>query len=166
MMNDIVIRAAINEDSALIRELIFNIWHNEYHFTIKADEVPDLANIEACYPKGSGLFLIAVEDDLVIGTIAASQLSQQQWVLKRMFVAEQNRRKGIAQCLLNQLLDELKLLTRGQIISIYLSTKEDDAISAKAFYLKNNFVSIDKSELPHKFPYFHKDDLFMKRALF
>ncbi len=165
MIKKPLIRNATNSDSASILELIFDIWHNEYHFAVNKDDVPDLQNIETHYPKGSSLFLVAFESEMLIGSIACSKLSEDQWALKRMFVKKSHRRKGVAQSLFNTLLTKLPGLTNHNKSSLFLSTKANDAVSAKAFYLKNEFEVILKSSLPANFPYFYEDDLFMMRKI-
>ncbi|MES2215559.1 MAG: GNAT family N-acetyltransferase [Pseudomonadota bacterium] len=156
-----MIRAVRNKDAKDIQDLIFDIWHNEYGFDVKLEDVPDLEKIEEYYHDAGGLFLVALPGDKIIGTIAAEKLSTNDFALKRMFVNKDFRGKGIAQALL----DALLLSFHDQKLSFFLSTKENEAIAAKKFYLKNGFVVIAKSELPANFPFFYSDDLFMRREL-
>lgn len=158
----ITIREATNKDSNLILDLIFDIWINEYHFGVKRENFPDLHDIEKHYTKSNGLFLVALVNDKIIGTIACNKLSNEHFVLKRMFVNKDYRRLGIAQMLLDQLFKLIAHPRKNESISFFLSTKESDAIAAKKFYLKNGFRIISKSALPENFPFFYKDDLFMQ----
>jgi len=161
-MANIIIKPALNKDSKVIVELIFNIWQNEYHFNVVPTDFPDLQDIEGHYNTQNGHFLIAVEENMILGTIACSKLIEDVYVLKRMFVIKKRRKHGVAQLLINTLLN---LLPQKHDVSIYLSTKENQAIAAKAFYLKNHFRAIERSALPDNFPYFYEDDLFMVRTL-
>lgn len=163
-MPKIVIRKATNKDVMPIMDLIFDIWVNEYSFTVSREDTPDLSHIETHYAKKDGIFLIALDSSNIVGTIACSKLSKKEWILKRMFVKKSHRLRGIAQALLNRLLDELSKITNNNNVSLFLSTKEGEASSAKAFYLKNGFKVIPKSILPENFPYFYKDDLFMMKS--
>lgn len=163
--NDITIRAAVDEDSEQILTLIFDIWINEYHFDVKQEDFPDLHAIEKYYSDVGGVFLVAAIQDVVIGTIGCDRLNDENFVLKRMFVNKNYRGMGIAQMLLEQLFQQVVFSKSHQNISFYLSTKESDAIAAKAFYLKNGFRVIPKPDLPKGFPFFYQDDLFMVRSL-
>ena len=110
--------------------------------------------------KKKELFFVAICDDTIVGTIAYNILDQQSIVLKRMFVKKEYRRNGVAQKLFNRLYQQLSF---GQ--TIYLSTKENMALAAKAFYLRNQFTVITKNELPDQFPFFYEDDFFMKKSI-
>ena len=74
-----------------------------------------------------------------------------------MFVRKDFRGKGVAQKLLETLLEKMEAPFK-----IYLSTKGDLALAAKKFYLRNGFAIITKKELPEGFPFLYEDDLFMK----
>lgn len=160
---DIAIIKAKDEHANQIIDFIFNIWHKEYQFDVKKEDFPDLIHIDQYYWQAKGAFFIAICDKEIIGTIAYSQLDGGNLVLKRMFVEAKYRGHGVAQQLLDRLIAELP--QDHQSISIYLSTKEGDAIAAKKFYLKNGFQIITKDELPVGFPYFYQDDLFMVKEI-
>jgi len=153
-----VIRKATNEDVSKIAKLIFHIWTKEYNFKVSPKNYPDLQDIEQHYHQKNDTFLVAALDEKIIGTIACSQLEKNIFVLKRMFVQSNVRRKGVAQALLNRL---LKVYLPEAIF--YLSTKEGLAIAAKKFYLKNRFEVISKNDLPNNFPIFYEDNLFMRK---
>lgn len=161
---DLSIRTATDKDSKDILDLIFNIWINEYKFDVKREDFPDLREIETSYINPGGLFLVALYQEQIIGTIACQKMSDTCFILKRMFIDKTFRGRGIAQLLLNHLLNEVVSSNRLQKASFYLSTKENEAIAAKRLYLKNNFHVIPREELPDNFPFFYEDDLFMKWA--
>jgi len=161
--NKLTIREAVNTDSSMIGDLIFDIWVNEYNFDVKKDDFPDLLNIEKYYSQSDGLFLLAIIDDVIVGTIACDKLNDDVYALKRMFVNKSYRKLGIAQALLDVLTSRIVQRNGTQNVSFYLSTKESEAIPAKFFYLKNGFKIIQRSELPINSPFFYKDDLFMHR---
>ncbi len=163
--NDIVIREAISQDSALVRDLIFDIWLNEYHFAVEKNDCPDLLDLGKYYNQISTIFLVAVYRNRVIGTIACDQLDENDSVLKRMFVKRNFRGRGIAQRLLDALVEKILSSNESSKINLYLSTKADLAVAAKQFYLKNKFFIVDKNILPDNFPFFYEDDLFMRRII-
>ncbi|MFN7365284.1 MAG: GNAT family N-acetyltransferase [Alphaproteobacteria bacterium] len=155
------IRQAFQEDSLSAQELIFRIWHDEYGFDVSLHDAPDLGNLSLSYPGHNALFLVAFQDNRLVGTAAYSLLTQSTCVLKRFFVQIDVRRTGIGQQLFNELYERLLGQHQGNPFSLYLSTKRDDAKSAKAFYLKNGFRIIKQKDLPSGFPFFYQDDLFM-----
>lgn len=155
------ITKAKNEHVHQVIELIFNIWINEYSFKVFSEDYPDLQNIEEYYHnKEGGNFLIAIVDKDIVGTIACDRLNNKIYVLKRMFVKTTFRRQGIAQSLMNKLLEGFLPGT-----SFFLSTKEDLAFTAKRFYSRNGFEIISKESLPDVFPFFYEDDLFMRKII-
>ncbi|HDS11694.1 MAG TPA: N-acetyltransferase [Candidatus Wirthbacteria bacterium] len=66
---------------------------------------PDLFAIEDYYQKTGGNFWIALDKDQVIGTIALINIGQNRGLLKRMYVQKEYRGKGVAQELLQTLLE-------------------------------------------------------------
>jgi GNAT superfamily N-acetyltransferase len=163
---DISIRSATDQDSEAILALLFNIWINEYQFNVKKEDFPDLHKIETSYLEKGGRFLVAVHKNQIIGTIACEKLNDSCFALKRMFLEKNFRGQGIAQLLYSQLLKEV-IPSSGNTnrVSFYLSTKEDTALAAKKFYLKNGFKVITRDELPSNFPFFYEDDLFMMNKI-
>lgn len=159
------IRSATDEDVGAITNLLFDIWTNEYQFDVKREDFTDLKEIEKSYVHTGGAFFVAILDDQIIGTIACEKLDEACFVLKRMFVKRDYRKRGVAQLLLDRLLDQVLSLREHKETCIYLSTKENEAIAAKRFYLKNGFQIVPRAELPDNFPFFYEDDLFMKRVV-
>ncbi len=162
----ISIRKATDIDAPSIREMIFNIWKNEYHFQIQENDYPDLYHIETHYLDDNNLFLIAEnKQQHIVGTIACSALKKDYYVLKRMFVSKNFRRYGIAQALLNELFNRIVYSYQRYKAVFVLSTKRDQAIAAEQFYLKNGFHEISMEDLPQNFPFFYQDDLFMLKNI-
>jgi len=161
MESPMIIREANDQDTEQISSLIFNIWLNEYRFDINKEDYPDLKQIQKYYTDSGGLFLVALDRGQIIGTIACDKLDHKHYVLKRMFVSQNHRRKGCAQSLLDALFQRVVYAKEQYDVSFVLSTKADQAIAAKKFYIKNGFRIISQSELPNKFPFFYQDDLFM-----
>ncbi|MEN8236761.1 MAG: GNAT family N-acetyltransferase [Pseudomonadota bacterium] len=161
----IFIRPATDEDSDAVTKLLFNIWTNEYQFNVRKEDFPDLKEIEKSYMQAGGRFFVAIHNDQVIGTIACEKLGDACFVLKRMFVSKAFRRRGVAQFLLDNLLAQVLFSCGHKDMCFYLSTKENEAIAAKRFYLKNGFEVVSKEDLPDNFPFFYEDDLFMMRKM-
>ncbi len=143
-----------------IADLILHIQRNEFFVEITLSDQPDLLDINSFYIKPGGNFLIALDNDTVIGTIAALDISNDIYVLRKMFVASDYRgkEKGVAQVLLDKLLLWLKEKNAKEI---YLGTISKYK-AAHRFYEKNNFVEVKKENLPNTFPLMKVDDRFFK----
>lgn len=96
----------------------------------------------------------------VISSATYDFLSDNIFILNRIFVKNNFRGRGIAQMLLYKLFQDF-----NEGASFSLSTKENQAIAAKKFYLCNGFCIIGKDELPQKFLFFYEYDLFMKKEI-
>lgn len=139
-------------------KLILSIQQDEYSIPISIDDQPDLLTIPASYQTGNGNFWVALEDDVVIGTIALIDLGNQLTTLRKMFVAKEYRGTGLSNNLLDTLISWCK---HKQVATIYLGTTSR-FLAAHRFYEKNNFVSITKEALPHVFPLLAVDTVFYK----
>ena len=64
----------------------------------------DLKNVEASYFGKDGVFLLAEEDQKIIGIAGANMMSDDLCALRRIYVAPDWRRKGIARQMLNVIL--------------------------------------------------------------
>lgn len=159
-MENITIRKATNQDSQNISNLLTKIWKNEYLYNVTKQDFLDLKLIEDNYHKKGGNFLVACFEDKIIGTIACSHLNAKNYALRRVFIYAFFRCHGIGQSLMDMLLANFNSGT-----ALYLSTKEEFAIAAKKFYLKNGFQEIGKEELPEAFPLYDSDNLFMKKII-
>lgn len=139
-------------------KLILSIQQDEYSIPISIDDQPDLLTIPASYQTGNGNFWVALEDDVVIGTIALIDLGNQLTTLRKMFVSKEYRGTGLSNNLLDTLISWCK---HKQVATIYLGTTSR-FLAAHKFYEKNNFVSITKEALPHVFPLLAVDTVFYK----
>ena len=99
----------------------------------------------------------------VIGTIALVDISNRQVALRKMFVAKPFRGNGIgvAQALLDA---AIAWCRQKQVPDILLGTTSV-YLAAHRFYEKNEFIQIDKAQLPKEFPVMSVDSKFYRRAL-
>lgn len=146
-----------------IENLILDIQQNEFNIPISLDQQPDLKNISTFYQKSNGNFWIALDDDVVVGTIALVDIGNQQAALRKMFVHKDYRGKEIktANYLLNALIDWSK---SKRLVEIYLGTTAK-FLAAHRFYEKNGFSEVLKERLPKKFPLMDVDTKFYVLAL-
>jgi len=134
-----------------IIDLILHIQNDEARIDLPIEEQPDLLDIPFYYQKDGGEFWIAVEDDVVIGTIALMNAGNGNAVLKKFFVAEDHRGKKVGYALYMQL---NRFAKNAGIKTIILDTPSV-AKKSHRFYERSGFVRIQKDMLP--FPYRYPD---------
>ncbi|MEO4005329.1 GNAT family N-acetyltransferase [Flavobacterium sp. CAU 1735] len=147
-----------NEYSTAAIDLILSIQQKEFNVPITIEDQPDLLQIEAFYYQGGGAFWGAFHNGELLGTIALIKYADQEGAIRKMFVKKEFRGKeyGIAQ----QLLDILIAYCRKNGIQhLYLGTITI-LEAALRFYEKNNFVRIEKKDLPDAFPLMSADNVF------
>jgi len=147
-----------NEYENQIVDLILNIQQKEFNVPITIEDQPDLLNIKNFYYQSGGFFLGAFINEKLVGTIALVKFNSKAGAIRKMFVQKEYRGKkyNIAQ----QLLEELIMYSnKNGIHNLYLGTVSI-LQAAIRFYEKNNFVKIQKEELPHDFPLMKPDNVF------
>jgi N-acetylglutamate synthase-like GNAT family acetyltransferase len=143
-----------------IIDLILSIQTEEFNVAITAGDQPDLQDIPGYYQQGAGNFWVAITGNTVIGTIALSDIGNQQGALRKMFVHKDYRGKdyGVAQELLNTLLSWAK---EKELQEIFLGTT-DQFHAAHRFYEKNHFQRVPVDSLPPDFSRMAVDSIFYK----
>lgn len=145
--------------------LILNIQRDEFNVPIKAEDQPDLFEINEFYRKDGGEFWVAFINKELVGTISLKIFDKEnkEGAIRKVFVKKEFRGKkyGVAYSLINTLVD---YCYKNKIDLLYLGTV-DKYKAAHRFYEKNNFTKIDKKMVPHKFPFFSVDNVFYKRCL-
>ena len=106
-------------------------------------------------------YWVAMVSDEVIGTIGVLSNGNNTCVLKSMFLHSQFRSSGIANLLLNTVLEWSQ---QNKITDMYLGTMEQFK-AAQRFYEKERFVKIEKEELPVNIVLNPVDTVFYKRTL-
>lgn len=137
-------------------QLICSIQQQEFGINITPDQQPDLKNITTFYQQKKGNFLLALDDNSVIGTIALLDIGNHEAALRKMFVHKDFRGCGVAKQLLDVL---LQWAYEKQMRAIYLGTTAA-FIAAHKFYAKHGFIEITKNELPKNFPVMAVDSKF------
>lgn len=161
-MNNIVIQEYSNKYQEQVIDLILSIQRGEFEVNITKEDQPDLSDIPNFYQSG-GNFWVALHKGQVVGTIALINIGNQQGALRKMFVKAEYRGKAyeLAKLLL------IKLITWAKdqnMREIYLGTTEK-FLAAHRFYEKNEFITIDKKQLPATFPIMKVDTRFYKLTL-
>ncbi|TSC58088.1 MAG: N-acetyltransferase GCN5 [Candidatus Peregrinibacteria bacterium Greene0416_19] len=136
----------------------------EDEFGLKGIDRPDLNNIAGAYQSDGGNFWLLKVDDEIVGTIALRNYGNGCGYLKRMYVAENMRRKGIAKHLLTTLLTYAR---QHGYTELYLGTVGEMDAAIK-FYQSQGFQRI--KALPEGMPecgdsVFFKFDLYSSRHI-
>jgi N-acetylglutamate synthase-like GNAT family acetyltransferase len=148
-MSQFLLREATAEDNAAVRTLIMTILNEEYAMGLRLAELPDLVDVHDSYcGNGLGNFWVALKDGRVCGCIGLMYLGRGDFELRRMYVDAQARGHGIAQRLLDTLLD---WAADNGVESIYLETNQRWH-AAHHIYEKNGFQPVNKNALPPEFP--------------
>jgi len=124
----------INEYKENVNILMHDILVDEFGFNQFSDEILNAQNEE--YIMGNNKLWLAMEDGEIVGTTGLIEISEDHALLKKVYVKESHRGKGIAQQLLNQCLEYAK--EKGYDY-IFLETYHR-LERAKAFYSKNGFT--------------------------
>ncbi len=106
-------------------------------------------------------FWVATESNKVVGTIGIVKLSNENIVLKSMFVDKKYRGQGTSHLLLDTL---EKWAINNTYKHIYLGTMTQFT-GGQRFYEKNGFVKCNKTELPTDFSINPLDTIFYTKAL-
>jgi len=152
------IKTSTLTETEQIIDLILGIQQKEFNIPITAEDQPDLRQIDEFYRQPGGEFWIAMHEGKVIGSIALINVGDGIGAIRKMFVHQDYRGKerGIAQKLLTNLVTYAK---EKNIKNIYLGTVPI-LKAAIRFYERNGFCSIEKANLPAKFPLMALDTSF------
>ena len=157
-MANIVIQSYTENYKEQIIDLILTIQQSEFQIPITKDDQPDLSNIPNFYQSQNGNFWTAIDQDVVLGTIALLDIGNGEGALRKMFVKAPYRGKthNVANALLQTAIEWAK---KHEMRNIYLGTTEK-FLAAHRFYEKNKFVQITKAGLPETFPVMKVDTRF------
>jgi len=133
--------------------LILHIQNDEARINLSLEKQPDLLDIKANYLDSGGCFWIAVEDNEVIGTIALMNMGGGHGLLKKFFVRENHRGKGVGLALYG----ELKRFAETHGFRDIMLDTPTVAKRSHSFYERAGFVRIDKTQAPFEYEYPHKE---------
>ena len=107
------------------------------------------------------LYLLAFVETKLVGTISITRLEHNHSVLRKMFLHKNYRGQGIAELLLQNIVN---WANKTNVTSIFLGTMTQFT-AAQKFYERHEFKKIDKQFLPNDFPVNLMDSIFYKRNL-
>ena len=88
-----VIRPLQRQDEEVVRDLIFSILDGEFSVEQKAYPLSDLDAIEKHYQGPRDIFLVALENQRIVGTVAVKEDDTKTALLRRLFVDRADRGK-------------------------------------------------------------------------
>lgn len=107
------------------------------------------------------LYLVAIIENKVIGTICITKLDNENAVLRKMFLVKQYRGLGIAEQLLQRILN---WAYENNLKTIFLGTMKQ-FIAAQKFYETHLFEKVKMELLPKNFPINPVDTIFYKKEI-
>ncbi len=146
-----------------IMAMIKNIQTSEFLLAV-TDEMNAciLRAEEDFYYNNSYNFWYAVDENgAIIGSIGLKKIDDTTGEIKKFFVAQNYRGKGVAQKLMNAL---VKTASKHGFKSLYLGSV-DVLHAAHAFYRKQGFSQITEKQLPAGFQKFLLDSVFFKGSV-
>jgi len=132
-----------------IIDLILYIQNEEAGINLSIEEQPDLLHINEQYYRNGGKFWLAVEKDILIGTIALMNKGNGNGILKKFFVRKDYRNQKVGLAL-------YKTLYRYAVDNHYRNILLDTpavAVSSHKFYEKAGFIKIDKTQIPFEYDF-------------
>ncbi len=99
-----LIRPLQQQDGEAVCDLIFSILDEEFSVEKKAYPVTDLDAIEKHYRGPRDIFLVALDDHRIVGTVAVKEDDTKTALLRRLFVDGVYRGKGYGSQLVDQAL--------------------------------------------------------------
>ena len=140
------IRSFHATDLSSVKSLISSIMNREYPVEEKAYQYRDLNNIAGAYGSLREKFLVAQEENEIIGTIGIIEDSGSTALLRRLFVHSSHRSRQIGSMLVDTALDFCKM--NGYKRVVFRATSRMEAAikllqDKKGFVEKERFVFND-----------------------
>ncbi|MDR2097769.1 MAG: GNAT family N-acetyltransferase [Spirochaetaceae bacterium] len=99
----------------------------------------ELRNFPSKYKSPDGEFIIAKENNIIIGCVAIKKLENKICEMKRLFVKDEYKMKSVGKKLVEKIIEEAKLKNYEKIRLDTLNTME----AALKLYYKNGFYEIE-----------------------
>ena len=156
----LTIRPYEKRDQDHVNEMILWSQNVEFGVPVTIADQPDLLDVAGVYQQGAGNFWVALDGEVVVGSIGLLAYAPGEAALRKMFVqaAYRGADHGTAAALLATLLGWAR---QHEIRTICLGTV-DVLRAAHRFYAKNGFVEIAKESLPPAFPRMPVDTKFYR----
>jgi len=103
------IRSFKKEDNEGVKELITSVMSKEYPDQQKAYQYGDLDSVLQAYGGLREKFLVATEEENIVGTAGVKEDSKNAALLRRLFVHPSHRSRGVGSMLVDTALDFCKM---------------------------------------------------------
>ncbi len=159
----VTIRPYEKRDQEHVNAMILWSQNVEFGVPVTIDDQPDLLDVAGVYQQGAGNFWVALDGEVVVGSIGLLAYARGEAALRKMFVraAYRGGAHGTAAALLATLLGWAR---EHEIRTVCLGTV-DVLRAAHRFYAKNGFVEIAQESLPLAFPRVPVDTKFYRHDL-
>jgi ribosomal protein S18 acetylase RimI-like enzyme len=140
MKNSIVYKKLETEgEISMAKELIIEYvkWLNHDLCFQNIDE--ELDNFPEKYKEPEGTFIIAKDNDNVVGCVAIKKLDNKICEMKRLFVKDEYKKNGIGEKLVEKIIEESKIKKYERMRLDTLNTMD----AALNLYRKNGFYEIE-----------------------
>lgn len=118
----------------------------EESFELEEQDRKIFIDPEACIIKKGGEIFLALQDAKVVGTLALIDHDHTKLEISKLTVKTEHRCRGIAQMLINRVMEYAKKNSYEEIFALTNSKLE----GAKALYEKNNFMVIEYTDKKYK----------------
>ena len=146
----IEIRPILSEELPAARKVILTVAQHYYKWEEPFDEIylrfvrdgvlDDLEDVQEHYLNQQGIFLVALEGDMVIGTGAIRRLEDTTCELKRLWLLEAYQGQGIGLHMTQMLLD----FARSQHFRLVRLKTSPNQVRAIRFYQRLGFHRVDQ----------------------
>ena len=104
------------EDSQEVKNLILSILEREYPFDRSVYQDTDINDVSGTYGGVGDSFFVIEKDKKIVGTVGIKKDTPQSALLRRLFVDENHRKRGLGTMLLKRAIDFCKSNDYKEII--------------------------------------------------
>lgn len=104
------------EDSQEVKNLILSILEKEYPFDRSVYRDTDVNDVSGTYGGKGNAFFVIEKDKKIVGTVGIKKDAPQSALLRRLFVDENHRKRGLGTMLLKRAIDFCKSSDYKEII--------------------------------------------------
>ncbi|MGB2705659.1 MAG: GNAT family N-acetyltransferase [Candidatus Omnitrophota bacterium] len=104
------------EDSQEVKNLILSILEKEYPFDRSVYRDTDINDVSGTYGGEGDSFFVIEKDKKIVGTVGIKKDTPQSALLRRLFVDENHRKRGLGTMLLKRAIDFCKSNDYKEII--------------------------------------------------
>ena len=147
-MSELIVRAATERDLVAVNRLLVETWHDTYDPLLGVEKVTQITSTwhaiaklaeQIAAPDSS--FLVAEEQDRIVGHAVGHVRPQHAMLLARLYVLPAHQRRGIGARLLSE------LVARQPGCARIVAEVEPDNVKAVSFYRRHGFIVESESSI-------------------